>query len=1197
MTPPFHLVETPVEPGITLIEASAGTGKTFTIAGIFVRLIIENRATVREILVVTFTEAATAELRGRIRQMLADALAAFATGTSEDPFLAALLAQHPGSAAGVQRRLDAALRGFDEAPIYTIHGFCQRTLKDRAFESGALFDTELIPDQSELLREITDDYWRNHFYSAEPALLGSALEGNLGPDQLFNVLEAAVRHPELHFISTAAGLPLREAQTALLAAFDAARQLWRAEEKTIRLYFGDGQTWGNHPYNSTVEMEAHFAGLDLCFNGSGAADVFKSFRVFSAPELAAGLSKRRKGNQPPPHAFFEGCERLLCAQQNYRLALLHDFVSHARAELPTRKQDRKLQSYDDLLTRLRDALRGEGAAPLTAQLHARYQAALIDEFQDTDPVQSEIFHRVFGTPSSLLFYIGDPKQAIYGFRGADVFTYLTARKQTARRYTLVHNWRSETGLVRGVNTLFQQSRQPFVFSGIDFEPVEARGQSDETPLLIDGQRPASLQFWFWPREGDRKSVSVARMEEQLPDIVAAEIAKLLAGKAVLGDQPVRAQDIAVLVMKHRQAGLIREALQRLNIPSVLHTEASVFDSAEARELRRVLAALAEPGRERLLRAALASDLCGVDGPALNQLSTDEVTWQNTLERFSAYHQQWLERGFMIMFRDWLQGEDVRQRLLAYGDGERRLTNLLHLGELLHRAELERHLAPAGLVRWLADQIHTDERQGEEHQLRLERDDSAVRLITIHKSKGLEFPIVFCPFAWRRSDVDSRAARNTYEEEVCFHQGEPPRLFVRDLGSADFEANKTRALAENLAENVRLLYVALTRARHRCSVVWGAFNQAESSALAWLLHQPPEATEISPTQLAEHFRGLTDAQLRADLNRLVRGSHDASGRPAIEVIDLPSAGAERLTPAPAPLDQLRPRPFTAIIRRDWRITSFSGLATGRNAEPPDYDAIPTTAPAPAEPAQDIFAFPVGTKAGTCLHEIFEELDFTSPDRSARLDLVVEKLRVHGYSATDWREVVTGAVERALHVPLEIGRPDFTLSRVPPTARLNELEFYFPITELSTEMLRETFAKETPAGEFLEDWPRRLDFTPANGYVKGYIDLAFQFEGRFYLVDWKSNWLGDRIEDYHAAALRRAMNLEFYALQYLLYTIALHRHLQLRLPNYDYERHFGGVRYLFLRGIDPARPHFGVFSARPARALIERLSQQFQGALMA
>ena len=1221
MTPPFHLVETPVEPGVTLIEASAGTGKTFTIAGIFVRLIVENRATVREILVVTFTEAATSELRGRIRQMLADALAAFTTGTSKDDFLAGLLARHADSAAGASRRLDAALRGFDEAPIYTIHGFCQRTLKDRAFESGVLFDTELIQDQSELFREVADDYWRKHFYSAAAPLLGSAVEGNLSPDQLLKLLEATVRHPELRLISKAARLPLEKAQAGLLAAFDAARELWRAEEDTIRSHFGDGQKWCNQPYNSTLEMAAHFARVKDCFNGSVSTDGFESLSMFSTSALSAKVNQHSKSNQAPKHAFFGVCEKLLTAQEFYCLALLHDFARYARQELPRRKHERKVQSYEDLLTRLRDALSGDGAEQLAAQLRARYRAALIDEFQDTDPVQNQIFLRIFAgqdrgngmmecwsngvvpatantpilqhsnipSPPPLLFLIGDPKQAIYGFRGADIFTYLAARKHATRRYTLVHNWRSESGLVGAVNTVFQRPRQPFVFAGIDFDPVQARGKADQTPLLINGERRPPLQFWFWPRGADGKPISKTRMEEELPGVVASEITRLLTGSASIDGRAIRPQDIAVLVMENKQAGLMQEALQRLNIPSVLHTEASVFDSHEALELRRVLEALAQPGHESLLRAALVTDFCGIGGPELERLSTDERAWQRIFERFGRYHQQWIARGFIAMFREWLQGEDVRQRLLARPDGERRLTNLLHLSELLHRTELERRLAPAGLVRWLADQIHEDDKPGEERQLRLERDDNAVRLVTIHKSKGLEYPIVFCPFAWRHSDVDARPGKKSHEKEVCFHESEPPRHFVRDLGSNDFEQNKTRTMVENLAENVRLLYVALTRAKHRCCVAWGGFNRAESSALAWLLHQPSGLNDALPVQRLGHFPALTDAALRADLEQLALASVGADGEPAIEVIDLPPGGAARFQPPAVSMDLLRPRSFTGEIRRDWRVASFSGLAANRLSEQPDHDAVRATSLPPDEPATGIYAFPAGTKAGTCLHEIFEALDFTNDDPDVRRALIAEKLRVHGYPPDEWRDIVAGTVERALSVPLESGRGVFTLSRIPSTARINELEFCFPIKGLSPATFQDAFRAQGSPGELAGRWLRLLQFSSTNGFVKGYIDLVFQFEGRFYLLDWKSNRLGHRIEDYGPPAMQRAMAEELYPLQYLLYTVALHRHLQLRLPGYDYEKHFGGVFYLFLRGLDPARPELGVFRERPAVGLVSKLAE--------
>jgi exodeoxyribonuclease V beta subunit len=388
-------------------------------------------------------------------------------------------------------------------------------------------------------------------------------------------------------------------------------------------------------------------------------------------------------------------------------------------------------------------------------------------------------------------------------------------------------------------------------------------------------------------------------------------------------------------------------------------------------------------------------------------------------------------------------------------------------------------------------------------------------------------------------------------------------------------------------------VALTRARHRCCVVWGGFKDAESSAPAWLLHQPPDAEAPVPTAVIEHFARLDDAQLRADLERLAAASTDESGRRAIEVIDVPRDGAApRLASAPD-VESLRPRTFAGRIRQDWRISSFSSLAASRSPEEPDRDSIEEPPRAPQEPVPDIFAFPAGVKAGTCLHEIFESLDFANAGPETLRTLVAAKLREHGYASEEWTEIVSDMVQRTLAVPLDPERRDFTLSRIPLSARLSELEFYFPVSHFSPGLLREVAGHHAGAENLPADWPRRLEFPVTDGCVKGYIDLVFQFENRFYVVDWKSNRLGIRIEDYGPERLAREMAGELYPLQYLLYTVALHRHLRLRVPGYDYERHFGGVRYLFLRGIDPARPQFGVFRARPAAGAIEELSRRLAG----
>ncbi len=1190
--PLFDLAATELLPGTTLIEASAGTGKTFTIAGVFLRLIVEQEFSVSEILVVTFTEAATEELRARIRQTLADAAAAFARGASDDRFLAGLLERHAAERGNVLARLEQALGNFDEAPIFTIHGFCQRQLRDRAFESGALFDTELITDPSALLQEMADDYWRRHFYETSPLLARFVLKEGIGPEWLLPWLEIQLRHPALRVISPMADATFDQLVDQLNAAFDETRQVWRRDEAAIRAIFRQANEWaiGNHAKDDIIAH--HLTDLERCFSDSEATpESFESLAFFSTSSIQKDTSKRRT---PPAHRFFDLCERLAAAEQRFLMGLRLDFVEYATKELPRRKQRLKVQSFDDLLSRLHAALAGAGGNRLASEIRAKYQAALIDEFQDTDPVQYQIFRRIFAPAGDremaghppLLFLIGDPKQAIYGFRGADFFTYLDVARRERRRFTLGTNWRSEARLVSAVNTLFRRVPAPFVFDEILFNPVAAQGEADQAALRESGRRLPPLHLWFCPRGEDGKSISKERAEEALPRVVAAEISRLLNGDTRLGDRRVSPQDVAVLVLENKQAFLMQEALRALGIPSVLHTEASLFSSPEARELERVLLAAAQPGNERRIRAALATDLLGVNGAELENVAQDEAGWQARLERFQRYAALWSGRGFTAMFRDLLHEEEIRQRLLRLPDGERRLTNVLHLGEVLHHAAQERRLGPAGLRQWLGDQIASDKKAADEHQLRLERDDFAVRLVTIHKSKGLEYPIVFCPFSWKSSDL-----KRFGEEQTFFHErsADGDSQYIRDLdtGSPDYPEHREHAVREKLAENVRLLYVALTRARNRCYFVWGGFRNSGSSAPAWLLHRAPDSSGNLLESLNAHFDSLDDGVIRRQLRELVTDSaKDASGEPTVLLQDLPAADALPYHPPTTRVGEVQPRRFTGAIEREWRTTSFSGLASHHRDELPDHDAGEPAPPPVTElaPPGSIFAFPRGTKAGTCLHKILELADFEQT-RSATLEkLVDEQLRLHGFDPKEFGEGVAGTVRRALATPLDPARSNFTLCNIPNRDRLNEVEFCFPIDHTTPEVLGETFAGFSPG---LSRSLGRLDFDAVRGFLQGFIDLVFRFEGRFYVVDWKSNWLGNRAGDYDANALRAEMNDRFYPLQYHLYTLALHQHLKLRLPGYDYSTDFGGVYYLFLRGLDRERPELGVFHDRPSGELIERM----------
>ena len=1073
--PVFQLAETELRTGTSLVEASAGTGKTFTIAGLFLRLILEKNLSVREILVVTYTVAATEELRHRIRLTLAKALQAFTTGASDDAFLRALLSRQAEHRADLAARLDRALYGFDEAPIYTIHGFCQRVLRDRAFETGNLFDTELVTDQTPLLRQLVEDYWRKQFYRAGRIPVIFALKNGLRPEGLLPLVRTSLPHPFLKLLSPVDDQTPESLAAALEATFTSLRGVWRQEKDAIRSHFGSGARWANKPYNDDEAMTNAFRQLDSCLGAPEfPPSALDALRLFRKSAIAAKVFKKAKV-PVPAHAFFDLCEELSRVEEHYVIGVKLGALHYVRQELPRRKDELKVQFFDDLLTRLHSALAGTGGPALAALLRRQYVAALIDEFQDTDPLQYDIFSRVFTAPEkptqlvgqasrlssghlapgadnageapraagetsaplpeqlpkNYLFLIGDPKQAIYGFRGADIFTYLKARQHSHQDYTLKENWRSEAGLVRSVNALFSAPARPFVFPGIEFHPVEAKGEADKTPFKVAGQAQPPFQIWFWRRT--RAEINRGDADKLLPPVVATEIVALLNGHTTLGDRRLLPEDIAVLVPENRQAQLVQDALSRRNVPSVLYTSASLFDSREVVETQRVLAAIADPTHESQLMAALGTDLVGFTGARIEAVAKQETPWQQILERFRDYLDLWLQRGFIQMFRSFMLREQVRPRLLAFPDGERRLTNLLHLSEVLHRASVENRLGVSGLLKWLGEQRELKGQPAEEHQLRLETDEKAVKLVTIHKSKGLEYPVVFCPFSWKGANIEHGG-----EEQVFFHEQGDGRL-VRDLGSADYDAHKQQARVERLAENVRLLYVALTRAKHRCYFVWGAFRDAATSAPSWLLHPPPNPGPDPISAQEEHFPQLDDNQLLDDLGKLAGQSCGPDGQPTVAVHDLPQATDTAFTvPSPALMGTLSPsdgeregvrgptqvtgspsapaagsaglmldyRRFTGVIARDWRISSFTSLTANQGEELPDHDALGAGARSEL-PATGIFAFPGGAKPGTCLHKILEKLEFTQWNQPPAATLVREQLqrpwpaggRVHQYPRRD------------------------------------------------------------------------------------------------------------------------------------------------------------------------------------------------------
>jgi exodeoxyribonuclease V beta subunit len=1169
--------------GVRLIEASAGTGKTYTIANLYLRLILERRLSVRQILVVTYTKAATEELRDRLRTRLRDALTALQGGETADDLLRAQLSALADPAEAITRLQDE-ITCIDEAAVFTIHGFCQRMLQENAFESGTLFDAELLENENELLLGVVEDYWRRTFQGSDAALAELALEVGIAcPSDLHLRVRDWVAKPELEIHPLIAPDDVDEG--AFLRLHARLHDLWNRERAALIETIDNCKDLSRGPYKAD-ELAAAAEHLDGWFADTPAPYALPDgFELFTAVHLDKSITKakRAKGARAPAHEFFDLCDQAAGLRRLRGHALLRDAILQIREERARRKADRGLLAFDDLLTQLRGALEGPGGATLAAHIAGRYPVALIDEFQDTDPQQYRIFAAIYGTaPVTGLFMIGDPKQAIYSFRGADVFTYMGAKADTVpeARYTLDTNWRSTDALVQGVNALFAGCTAPFIFQGhIDFHPVRASGKADKEPLVVEGDGPQPLRLWFVPMTEENKArnpppgIVKEWLNSHLPEACAEEIVRLLnlgaRGAARVGDTPLQPRHMAVLVRSRFQAELVQAALRARRVNSAYYGRESVYESEEADELERVLLAIAEPTRESVLRAALCSRLWGMSAAALSELQQDDEAWETRVVRAQEYQRQWLAHGFMHMFRSWLHDEQVAARLLAEEGGERRVTNLLQLGELLQQAGREHH-GIERLLRWFAEQRSDADGDIEEQQLRLESDEDLVKIVTVHKSKGLEYPVVFLPFAWDARPLDAG-------EPVLYHDAE--RRSVLDLAAGD--ASYAAGERERLAEELRLLYVALTRAKYRCYLPWGRFRGAERGALAWLLHGNGQCGTVK--EFGEAVLALEEHALR---QRLESWAAEATGGVAVE--PLPAPTDVPYTPRAAGEPVHRAREVIRGARSDWRVTSYTALASGHgHGERPDYgsQAEDAAAPVPATRGLTLLQFPRGSRPGTFMHRLLERIDFPTAAGATLRPIIEKELQRSGYGM-EWLPAMEEMVANTLDTPLA---PGLRLRDVTAPRRLIELEFHYPLRHLHAADLDRVAAG---LGTYHTARPA-LQFGQANGIMRGFIDLVFEHQGRFYIADYKSNFLGPRREEYQPDALRTVVAANRYDLQYLIYSVALHRYLQRRLRDYDYDRHVGGVYYLFLRGMSPAQPGLGVHADRPPRALVEALDALFDG----
>ncbi|HGF5506352.1 TPA: exodeoxyribonuclease V subunit beta [Klebsiella pneumoniae] len=1155
--------------GERLIEASAGTGKTFTIAALYLRLLLglggeaayPRAISVEELLVVTFTEAATEELRGRIRSNIHELRIACLRGESDNPLYSALLAEIADKDDAAKTLL-LAERQMDEAAVFTIHGFCQRMLSLNAFESGMLFEQQLIEDESRLRYQACADFWRRHCYPLTRDIAAVIHDVWKGPRDLLKSLDRWLQGEAPQLKSPPApNETLAERHQQIIARIDSLKQQWREQVGEIEGVL-ENSGLDRRKFNRGNQ------GKWMEKVNAWAQEETLSYQLPDALEKFAQsflLERTKAGGEPPVHPLFSAVESLLASSLTLTDLVLARAMVEIRDAVAREKRRCGELGFDDMLSRLDEALRGDSGETLASAIRQRFPVAMIDEFQDTDPQQYRIFRRIWRRqPETALLLIGDPKQAIYAFRGADIFTYMKARGDVAAHYTLDTNWRSSPGMVGSVNRLFSLSDNPFMFHEIPFLPVKAAAKNKGLRFTVDAADVPAMNVWLMPGDtvgsGDYQTFMAQLCATQIRDWLSAG----QRGRALLWrgetSRPVQASDITVLVRNRLEAAQVREALQTLGIPSVyLSNRDSVFETLEAQELLWLLQAVLAPERENTLRSALATSMFGLTALDIENLNQDEQAWDALVEEFSEYRQIWRQRGVMPMLRALMTARHIAENLLATRGGERRLTDILHISELLQEAASQLESEHA-LVRWLAQHIAEPDSNAASQQMRLESDKHLVQIVTIHKSKGLEYPLVWLPFI----------ARFRKQDQAFYHDRE---TFAAVLDLGQDEASLELAEAERLAEDLRLLYVALTRAVWHCSLGVAPLSSRKSgnsnfhlSALGRLL-QAGEAMDAAglAARLADFCHGDIALQIPGELD---------------------------LTPWQAPaatIPRLSARELQRRITDDWRVTSYSGLqqhgfSGGQDLLPRlDVDAA-GVGEVVEEPQLTPHQFPRGAAPGTFLHSLFEVLDFTQPVPEGWM---AEKLQLSGFDA-QWAPVLTDWLGGVLKTRLP--GPDIALNQLAARDKQVEMAFYLPIAQLLTaERLDALIRQYDPLSA---DTPP-LDFRQVRGMLKGFIDLVFRHEGRYYLLDYKSNWLGEDREAYTRPAMEQAMRAHRYDLQYQLYSLALHRYLRHRLADYDYDRHFGGVIYLFLRGMDGQEGGQGIFTTRPVRPLIDGLDQLFAG----
>ena len=1212
--------QTPIEPGMYVLEASAGTGKTYQITSLFLRLIGEKGIEVENILAMTFTVAATAEMKDRIRKRLQKAvsllqakLAGKSIPSEEDDELLRVMLEK-GNGLDKQRLYDnfyKALTDMDKAQVFTIHGFCYRMLQSFAFEVGLEFDVELIENTSDIVREaLAEIYVRKmeNLTSGLQWLIEPATRDNLF-DKVLDSLLGLSDDPDVRLLPEKTELPEAPDIEQWNRLFLEAQQIWHKSRDEIAVAIqramskkpsSEDDSNKDEVFQIQKRLDTYFSRMRNPCNAVWREVLRKS----CSKRLRSALSKQKT---TIAYNFIELLNQLHDLIPDFeqwyaqwRLHFLHEAYDSLMKETRKKKREKKVMTFHDLLVLLRDAIKDEDRGELVKNaIRRKYRAVLVDEFQDTDIVQWQIFRELFRTPEHYLFLVGDPKQSIYAFRKADVFAYLEAQKEAQKRYTINVNWRSDEALVKAINHLYTRHRDPFKLRQIKYHEVQCAERNK-------GSRVKDVpEFMRYPLTFRIKKKAQAGQQNDDGDVehlvlrtVASDIVELLNSNAeVLEDghwRGVQPRDIAVLVRTNDEAREVKRVLGERKVPAVIFGQESVFASDAAKYLSYILRAVLNPGEVSFLKTALATPFFGKTPEDVQKLNENDIS--DYIRFFIELKETWSRQGIAPMLSRVTSYSNAIAHIVACVDGERLVTDFRHLTELLQQRESEFELGIDGLFAWFSRKISEADKRTvapEEEQARLESDADAVNVVTMHKAKGLEYGFVFCPFLWEGVNLHTKA------KLLRFHRTDADGRYILNFALRDFLGKDEKkdleqeALREEFQERLRIAYVALTRAKFRC-IVYGfaqpTKNGSRRSTLWWILTEK---------ELPED-KVVTEDDMREAIEMLVQSSNGTIGFTEIQKEIKETRYSPKKQEMPEQLDCRRfsQRSFLPFSR-----TSFTGLAGfgKKTDEPTEVEPKTVVEHYEAIPATLLPGFPDGAIPGQCIHEIFSKISFKDFPNRGQIEMINETLNRWRYAS--FASEVQQMVDVVLRYPLEPST-GLTLEAIEDNDRFCEIGFVVPAFPSGTQ----NYAHITPKriadilraeGSDVEkqyaNYMERLGFSAFEGFVAGKMDLVFRYDGRWYLVDYKTNKLGLNFEDYRYENLLQVMMQEHYVFQYLLYYIALHRYLQYRLADYDPRKHLGSVFYLFVRGMKEGGGDTGVFVAKPPLGLVDSLSNLFTAPL--